>query len=77
MTCLHPSTANLHHPMSHQFDNNYSSPVHVDYRNAPAEQRKALSRMTRGAGKGDAPRNIYSDAFRRGWVRVFGKRASR
>lgn len=49
--------------MSHQY-NNQINPVRVDASKAPAEQRKALRRMERGAGKGDLPRNVWSDGFK-------------
>jgi hypothetical protein len=59
--------------MSHQYDNTIR-PVAVDVRNAPREQRKAYSRMKVGAGKGDGPRNCWSNDFRRNYISIFGKR---
>lgn len=59
--------------MPHQFNNQHRN-VSIDLAKCEPEQRKAYSRMQRGAGKGDLPRSIYSNSFRQGWDRVFGKR---
>jgi len=49
--------------MSHQY-NNCINPVRVDTTHMEREQRKAYKRMEHGAGKGDLPRNIWSDSFK-------------
>lgn len=59
--------------MSHQYDGKTNA-VHVDTSHAPREQRKAYSRMKHGAGKGDLPRNVWSDDFRQNYISIFGKR---
>lgn len=42
----------------------------VDLSKCMPEQCRAYSRMLRGAGKGDQPRNIWSPQFRENYARI-------